>query len=184
MHVTNIQAHHQRYNDQAKTEHYENIFEKMMMLLMSSFIEFLANRICSALFPAGTIVRDGNHCKLPTWCEQDCTCTESETRISGTTLYRNDIHNTKLPLHHSTAIYKQKYFTMFFRLIPVLLFFPTSKKLVGVQKTAISSGLIHKGVKQKHCCMKCSTDSVCNIFSTNSLFPGIDFSQKRVSKLF
>ena len=37
LHVTNIQAHHQWYNYQAKTEHYENILRKMMMVLTSFF---------------------------------------------------------------------------------------------------------------------------------------------------
>ena len=50
-----------------------------------------------------------------------CICTEPDIRICGIKLYKNDIHNTNLPLHHCTAIYKQNYFTMFlFRLIPLL----------------------------------------------------------------
>ena len=57
------------------------------------------------------------------------------------------------------------------------------KKLVRVQ---ISCDLIQKRVKQKNFCMQCLTDRVCEIFSTNSIFPSkqIDFPQKRVNKLF
>ena len=106
LHVTNIKAHHQWYNDQAKTEHYENILRKMMMVLTSSFIEYLK------------IVTIANFQHV---VSRICICTEPDIRICGIKLYKNDIHNTNLPLHHCTAIYKQKYFTMFlFRLIPLL----------------------------------------------------------------
>ena len=106
LHVTNIQAHHQWYNDQAKTEHYENILRKMMMVLTSSFIEYLK------------IVTIANFQHV---VSRICICTEPDIRICGIKLYKNDIHNTNLPLHHGIAIYKQNYFTMFFfRLIPLL----------------------------------------------------------------